>query len=302
MTMTTEDGYPIGADHRGVVWDNHRWQRFAGRPGDIFVCTPPKCGTTWMQMIVATLLFQDGNLPAKLWDLAPWLDARFNPLDEVVANLTTQTHRRSVKTHTPAYGIPWYPDASYIVVARAGLDACMSFYNHMSNMRPDHMKALAMSAMDEGIDIGNMPALDDIHAYFAWWLESRIWFDHLSSFWARRDEPNVIFVHYDAMLADLGREMRRVAAFLTIDVPEERWPELTDRCTFASMKSRSAEISDFDEIFIGGADTFLFKGTNGRWRDVLTDEEIAAFKLRANELLPAEAIAWLSNPTSEAAA
>ena len=302
MPMMTADGYPIGRDHRGVVWDNRRWQSFAGRPGDIFVCTPPKCGTTWMQMIVATLLFQDGNLPGKLWDIAPWFDARFNPVDEVVANLDAQTHRRSIKTHTPAHGIPWYPDASYIVVARDGRDACMSFYNHMANMRQDHTMALAMSAMDEGIELGDLPALDDVHAYFRWWLDSRLWFDHLSSFWARRDEPNVMFVHYDAMLADLEPEMRRVSAFLGIEVEEASWPELTDRCTFASMKSRSAAITDFDEMFIGGADTFLFKGTNGRWRDELTDDEVAAFELRATELLPADAMAWLSNRGSVAPA
>jgi hypothetical protein len=28
------------------VSDNARWAQFEARPGDIFVCTPSKCGTT----------------------------------------------------------------------------------------------------------------------------------------------------------------------------------------------------------------------------------------------------------------
>ena len=56
-------GQPIERDYRSVVLDNRRWERFVSRPGDIFVCTPPKCGTTWMQTIVTTLLFPSGDAP-----------------------------------------------------------------------------------------------------------------------------------------------------------------------------------------------------------------------------------------------
>ncbi len=50
-------------EYRTPVYDNRRWRRFESRPGDIFVCTPAKCGTTWAQTIVANLLFPDGELP-----------------------------------------------------------------------------------------------------------------------------------------------------------------------------------------------------------------------------------------------
>jgi hypothetical protein len=39
------------------------------RPGDIFVCTPAKCGTTWMQTIVVTLLFPHGDAPGAVWEI-----------------------------------------------------------------------------------------------------------------------------------------------------------------------------------------------------------------------------------------
>ena len=45
--------------------------------------------------------------------------------------------------------------------------------------------------------------------------------------------------------------------------------------------------------FEGGIKGFIFKGTNGRWRDVLTDDEVAAYKARVAELLPPDAARWV---------
>ncbi len=284
-------------DYRNLIFDNRRWEHFHHRPGDIFVCTPPKCGTTWMQTVVASLLFPTGDVPGAVADVAPWLDARFTPIDEIVARLDAQEHRRSIKTHTPADGIPWYPTGSYIVVGRDGRDAFMSFVNHLRSMRPDVVMGMAGSAAEEGIDPGEMPALHDEHEFFAQWLEGGELFHHIDTFWALRNEPNVLFVHYDDMTADLEAEMRRTATFLGIEIPEDQWPAVVERCTFASMKARPDEIAPFDRIFVGGAESFLYKGTNGRWRDVLTEEEVAAYDRRAAELLPPDAVSWLAGRT-----
>lgn len=284
---------PVRREYRSAVSDNRRWEHFAHRPGDIFVCTSPKCGTTWMQTIVATLLFPNGQPSGTVMDLSPWIDARFFPIEDVVASLEAQTHRRAIKTHTPADGIPWWSDASYIVVVRDGLDACMSFLNHLSNMRPEAIMHLAATAQADGIEVGERFPLDDVHAFFASWLEPPgVWFEHLNTFWTHRDQPNVLFVHFDDLKADLDAEMQRVATFLDVEVDESLWPQLVERCTFASMKQRSAEIADFDRLFIGGADTFLYKGTNGRWRDVLTADEVAAFDEQSAQRLPAQANTW----------
>src|SRR3954468_20138529 len=265
---------PIAREYRDIIADNRRWERFVARPGDVFVCTPAKCGTTWMQAIVATLIF-DGPAPGRVLEVAPWIEGRYEPVDEMIDRLDAQTHRRSIKSHTKADGIPWYPTASYIVVGRDGRDVFMSFHNHMRNMRPEFMMELAVTAADDGIELDDaLPPVDDIHEFFAWWLANPIWFEHLASFWPHLGEPNVRFVHYNDLLANLDAQMRGIAEFLAIDVDERRWPDLVERCTFAAMKNRADELADFSTSFVGGADTFLYRGSNARWRDVLTPAEL----------------------------
>jgi aryl sulfotransferase len=99
------------------------------------------------------------------------------------------------------------------------------------------------------------PPVNDIHEFFAWCVDFGLLFEHVRSFWPYRDEPNVLFVHYDDMKADLEGSMRRVAAFLAIDIDEARWPELVESCTFAAMKARHDEIGEF-KLFRGGGDTY----------------------------------------------
>jgi hypothetical protein len=44
--------------YRLVTSDSSRWDGFAFRPGDVVISTPPKCGTTWTQMLCADIRTQ----------------------------------------------------------------------------------------------------------------------------------------------------------------------------------------------------------------------------------------------------
>jgi len=277
--------------YRTAVFDNRRWESFEYRPSDIFVCTPPKCGTTWMQTILLSLLWPDGDVPGQVMTVSPWIEANFFPIDEILARLEAQSHRRVIKTHTPADGIPWVDEVSYVVVGRDGRDAFMSFCNHREHFKDAVREELNARAATDGIPL--MPEWSgDAHRFFATWLEEAAVFEHIASFWEHREDGNVTFVHYNDLRGDLGEEMRRLAVFLGIDVPASKWPAAIERCTFESMQSRGDEIGSFSN-FEGGAQSFLFKGTNGRWREVLRADELAAYARRAAEFLPADAAAWL---------
>ena len=279
--------------YRSAIFDNGRWARFEPHPDDIFVCTPPKCGTTWTQTIVHSLLWPHGDGPRPVMTVSPWLEAEFHPLDEMMARLEAQTHRRSLKSHTPADGIPFFDDARYIFVGRDGRDAFMSLCNHLESMKKEMVDALNVRALADGVP--PMPEWNgDVHGFFASWIAEASMLTHVASFWERRRAPNLFFVHYNDLQADLAREMRRIAEFLGIRVPEDLWPAVVERCTFESMRARGDEIGTF-AIFEGGARSFLFKGSNGRWRNVLTQGELAVYAKRVAEILPADAAAWLEH-------
>ena len=279
-------------EYRNAVMDNARWTGFEPRPGDVFVCTPSKCGTTWMQTIVANLIWPDGDIPGPVVNgIAPWIEAKFGPADAMHAMLKAQTHRRAMKSHTPADGIPWFNEAKYITVGRDGRDAFMSWCNHVQRMKMTDM--LNARAAEEGLPL--LKKFDgDYRAFFRDWLLDNNYFDVVASYWARRGQPNLLFVHYNDLKADLAGEMRRVAAFLNIEIPESKWPSVVQRCTFEAMRNTDAGESDpMSMAFEGGVKGFIFKGTNGRWRDVLNAEDLAAYQRHVAETLPADAARWV---------
>jgi aryl sulfotransferase len=280
--------------HRSALMDGTRWASYNHRPGDIFVCASPKCGTTWMQTIAASLLWPDGIFPGVVMEMGPWFDGLIYDFAELSARLEAQSHRRFIKTHTPADGIPIFDTASYIVVARDGRDAFVSFVNHRKNLRDDLIERLNTDAMAQGIN----PVVKfrgDIHGFFERWITDAPPLRYLASWWDLRDEPNVLLVHYNDLQADLEREMRRVAGFLDIDIPEALWAGVVERCTFERMREEAEKIGDFQRLFEGGAESFLFKGANGRWRGVLTEGELQRYQDRVQELLAPEAANWLEH-------
>ena len=113
--------------------DSTRWQRYQPRADDIVISTSYKSGTTWMQEIVRQLVFVNHETKPTMYDVSPWLDRNRRPLDEVLAELDAQTHRRFIKTHLALDGLPFFPQVKYIVVARDARDVAMSMWNHYSN-------------------------------------------------------------------------------------------------------------------------------------------------------------------------
>jgi aryl sulfotransferase len=258
--------------------DSGRWTGFPFRPGDIVISTRSKTGTTWVQMICALLVFQTPELPAPLGELSPWLDHLIAPRDAVVAKLEARQHRRFVKTHTPLDGIPIDPRATYIVTARHPLDMYVSLYHQGNNIDRDRVRQLTGQPEP---DLTAPPApRRSLHEAFLRWIDRDtdprddmdglpgvIW--HVSGAWARRQQPNILLVHYDELSADLEGQMRRLADRLGIAVPEQTWPALVQAATFDSMRTRASQLVPSPGVLKSEA-AFFRRGTSGEGREILT--------------------------------
>lgn len=274
------------------IEDSRRWRSVKTRAGDIIVSTPPKSGTTWMQEIVHSLLWPAGDPPGTRRELARWVDMRTRPITEVIEHLDAQRHRRSIKTHSPGDCTPFDPGCSYIVVYRDGRDALMSWGNHRRHMRPEAVALMNTLAAEDGLDPIDLSFDGDYHRLYDEWLTICSPLRHLASWWPRRSEPNVLFVHYADLTADLEDEMRRIARFLDLSVTEDQWPRVVDQCTLESMRETDTGL---DRLYVGGATSFFHKGGGGRWNGVIPDAIINDYSQRAGRELSADATRWLEH-------
>ena len=130
--------------YKGFIADSARWEGFVFRDDDIVIATPAKCGTTWMQNIVGMLVFGRTDLGRPITEISPWLDMLTRPLEEVVAMLEAQEHRRFIKTHTPLDGLPVDERVTYVTVLRHPLQVAQSDDDHMRNADVDRMIPLTL--------------------------------------------------------------------------------------------------------------------------------------------------------------
>ncbi|MHB8530971.1 MAG: sulfotransferase domain-containing protein [Caulobacteraceae bacterium] len=289
---------------RSWVSDSRHWERYAPRAGDIIIGTAAKCGTTWMQRIVGLLVFQSPE-PVPIHELSPWLDSRFiMPVEAMLAELDAQTHRRFLKTHLPLDAVPLYDEVRYVHVARDGRDACFSFHNHVQAFTKEALDTFDRIGLeDETIraPMGRMPA--DLRDFFHAWLGPQGapspgagYFELEQSYWAERARSNLLLVHYNDLKADLSGEMKRIGRFLGIEIPPALWPELVEAATFARMKRDGLALMPRSGAhFRGGHESFLYKGTNERWRGVLNDADLALYRERAEKALTPGLRDWLQH-------
>ena len=287
-------------------FDSTRWNYYLPRSDDIIVATSYKAGTTWTQGIIANLLFPEGDFPQPPAAMSPWIDMRFAPLEMFLENIEAQHHRRFLKTHLPLDGMRYEPDVKYVYVSRDGRDVFMSLWNHYSNMKPEAIEHMNFIPGRVGEDFPAPP--DDIHAFWDTWV-SRSLFEHehggwpywshlsnVQSWWDYRHLDNIEFFHYNDLLQDSAGEIARLAEYLEIDVPESCWSRILDAVSFDGMKCRGEEYAPAGGSFWnGGAQTFLHKGTNGRWQGLLGDAELAQYDSLCEKALTPECRHWLEH-------
>ena len=283
--------------------DSTVWGRFIPRADDIVIASAYKSGTTWTQAIVAHLILDTQSLP-DLTAVSPWIDSQRNASGNVIEQLEAQRHRRFIKSHVALDGLPFHPQIKYIVLGRDGRDVFMSLWNHHSSYSEDFLQRIDAAPGRVGPPMPRAP--QDIHEFWRDWISkgSFEWetegypywgnLHHTKTWWPYRTLDNVLFVHFNDLLADLSGEIRRIAQFLNIACSEEKLAEVAHAVTFSTMK-RNAEalLPGAENVWKGGSRTFIFKGTNGRWRDVLTPEELAMYAAAVARVLPPACAAWL---------
>jgi hypothetical protein len=243
-------GFPVAGFDSG--------QRYRPGPGDVFVTTYPKCGTTWAQYIVY-LLCNDGEPLAA----GRKIEEVFPHLEEVGAEfLAALPAPRLIKTHLPFRRTPWHTEARYLYVARNPFDCAVSFYHHTRGFVKHY--DFAAGTWD---------------TFFECFVRGEVdfgdYFDNLMSWWPRRTAPNVLFVTYEHMLAApaaavaaIGRFLGgRAAAAAADPVVAAR---VLEHSSFASMSRDQKRWSSARPADMPG---FVRKGIVGDWQNHFSREQ-----------------------------
>ena len=258
---------------------------FEPRPQDVWIVTPPKCGTTWMQELAWLLLnnldfetarslnqfyrspFIEMGPPASFFE-----DEQGEPLPDLrqVIKSHDNVHMfmdrsleyardiledpRLIKTHLPiAMLSPRVRSESKIIyVGRNLKDACVSLWHHMDQPGGDFKTfAKAFKAGE------HMPG---------------DWPGHIKDAWTRKDSRNVFFVWYEDMKADLGKVIDNLQEFLgTPTLDKDQKTALMDYLSIDNFRKNTA-VNKEHEIPGKEKGSFIRKGIVGDHKNYFDQE------------------------------
>ncbi len=191
-------------------------------PTDVFVVTPSKCGTTWMQQIVHGLRTRGSMDFDEITQVVPWI--------EMARDMNIDIHKpqvanpRAFKTHKDLDSVP--KGGKYICVVRDPKDALLSLYRFFEGWVMEK----------EAIPIEDFASGYYIPGYRYW--------QHINAMWKRRHDKNVLALCYENMIDDLPGTIERVADFMEIKLDDELRDLVIRQSEFHFMKEHNRKFDD----------------------------------------------------------
>jgi hypothetical protein len=235
-----------------------RAKNYQPRPEDVFVATQMRCGTTWMQQIVYEIVHRGkGNLGddghGHLYAACPWIDG-INSVSLEDSPLVGERPTRIIKTHMPTKLSPYSDQAKYIYVTRHPVSCFASIVDYNRTL------------------LG--PLMPDVEKMAEWFCSPRMywlpWPEHVSGWWQwAESRKNVLFLHYEEIIADFPANLDRVARFLGYRLTETEKHRISEKCSFQYMKENEEifEMSPPNMFSVAGG-RFIASGKESRYMDV----------------------------------
>ena len=168
------------------------------RPSDVVITPFGKSGTTWTQQIVHTLRTRGDMAFDDISRVVPWIETSTDlGLD---LNAEQRANPRAFKSHL-----------TYDVIPKGG--------RYINVMRDPADAAVSMFKFEEGwfLEPGAVSLDEYVQQEY---LKHPRYFAHLKSWWPQRHADNVLFLCYEDMLGDAEQTIRRIAAFIGIELDQ----------------------------------------------------------------------------------
>ncbi|MDB5472508.1 MAG: hypothetical protein JWR84_4068 [Caulobacter sp.] len=173
---------------------------FRPQPDDVVISPFGKCGTTWLQQTFHTLRTRGDMDFEDISEVTPWIEVA-GACGQNLAD-PQRAAPRGFKSHLPWDAMP--KGAKYVVSFRDPRDALMSMYHFFDGW---FLEPGAVAFEDFAASRLASPGPDYWH--------------HLITWWAQRDNPDVMLLTYEGMIAAPEATIRRLAAFSDIALDDD---------------------------------------------------------------------------------
>ncbi|XP_071550622.1 sulfotransferase 1A1-like [Panulirus ornatus] len=273
---------------------------FQWRGSDVVVSSYARCGSSWGQEIIWTMRNNpDLDNPMDAMPLlakVPFLDMDMmmdgkempaitpdnplvqgfikmcpggNPADGVNLQITAATpDPRTIKTHLPLSLL--HPDVldntKVVYIARNPRDMAVSLY-HQCRLLKTFSFSGSLAELVKYV-------VDDSVVYGPYWL-------HVKEAWEMRDHPNMHFVFYEDLKADIMTELKKLNDFLGTDLTQAQLENVAKHTSFSEMQARdnllgskSVDNPLMNPDVVKQDGGFFRKGEVGDWKERLSAEMV----------------------------
>lgn len=198
---------------------------FQPRPDDIIISPHAKSGTTWLQHIAHGLRTRGSMDFDEITDVTPWIEMAYDYGWDLEAEQVAEP--RLFKSHFDWHKIP--KGARYICSIRDPHTVAVSHYRFLEGWWFE----------TASIDID-----DFIRARMLRDPQNRGYWQHVISWWEQLDNPDVLLLCYEDMVADLPSTIRCVAHFMGIDLDEALFEIVLRQSTRDFMLAHKSHFDD----------------------------------------------------------
>ncbi|MFZ3376766.1 MAG: sulfotransferase domain-containing protein [Chthoniobacterales bacterium] len=224
-------------------------------PGDFFVAGYPKSGNTWMQLLLAGVLFG--------------ADARLAP-DSLVQDLIPDVHHRkfyrrySTPTFFKTHELPQPEYRNVIYLVRDGRDAMVSYYHHLSALgaSPDFLQLVSTGN-------GLFPSL---------------WHEHVEAWSANPYGARMMIVKYERLKEDAVAELKRICEFAKLDSDPKSLASVVENSAFEIQREKEKKVGWEGQDWPRDK-PFVRRGKVGSFKDEMPEPVLKAFMERSGPAL-----------------
>ncbi|GKV52529.1 hypothetical protein SLEP1_g59107 [Rubroshorea leprosula] len=246
---------------------------FQAEPSDIFICSPPKSGTTWIKALTFAIVtrthFQNSTNPLLSktpHDILPFYETIFSKRWPHIR----QPGIPLIATHTPYTLLPKSvqdSDCKIVYVCRDPKDVFVSLFHFFAKVRFKEHEPISLEEAFEMFCEGKS-------SFGPYW-------NHVLGYWkASLERPKkVLFLKYEDMMTDTALYVKKIAEFVgypfSLEEEEEGMVEkIVEMCSFEFLSNlevnREGAVESLSKL--SQNNLYFRKGKVGDWKNYLTLE------------------------------